>query len=339
MSDNETAYFYRIKGLLVPKGTNTHLMHGNINRYIDASQDLAEALEKCFINRRTEFFIKNMETAVYLLNSVRARWLETEGEKILRGYKYDRIDQIRSLVMPFIANLISLSIEMQKAQNQEADEPNNLEEHADLALNLSAVETLISDGEYSQAKNMIKEIDELNPKAMLVNLFELVVAKQYDKAEKLANVLKEKHIEAIKEFGSEILPETKKMILAVDDMPEILMQVNQVLGEKYKVIGVTGGAAALKFLQDKKPDLFIFDIDMPGMDGCELARTVRRMEKHNLTPIIFLTGNSSREHVLNAMKAGGNDFIVKPADSYTLMTKVGKHLIFPMQKQIGHVKS
>jgi len=330
MIDNDLAYFYRIKGLLVPRGTNFHMMDGNINRYIDASQGLAEALEKCFINQRTELFIKNMETAIYLLNSVRARWLETEGEKIMRGFKYDRIDQVKSLVLPFVANMIALSIEMQKAQNLECHEPDgasNLEEHADLALNLSAVETLISDGDYTLAKNMIQELDELNPKEMLVNLFELVVAKQYDKAEKLAHVLKEKHIDAIKAFGKEAQSDTKKIILAVDDMPEILSQVSQVLGNKFKVIGVTGGMVALKFLLEHKPDLFVLDIDMPDMDGCELARTIRRMEEHTNTPIIFLTGNSSRYHVLSAMKAGGNDFIVKPADPNVLLAKVGKYIM------------
>ncbi|MCL2052456.1 MAG: response regulator [Lachnospiraceae bacterium] len=331
MAEKEVAYFHNIKGLLIPKSAGYRTFHENINRYIDAAQGLADSLTKCYANRRFEYFIKNMETAVYLLSMVRARWLETEGMVILKNIKSNRIDEVKKRISPFISGLLALSIEMQKAQNQagetkekQLEEQNLLEEHEDMAQNLTAVETLISDGDYGMAQNILAEMDEQNPREMLVNLFKMVVTKQYDKAEKLANVLKEKHIEAIREFGGE--GKEMKVILAVDDMPEMLASVKYALSDKYQVSGVTSGAAALKFLQNKKPDLFILDIDMPIMDGCQLADEIRKIKDHAETPIIFLTGNSSREDVLRAMRAGGNDFIVKPANPNTLLAKVGKFI-------------
>jgi diguanylate cyclase (GGDEF)-like protein len=63
---------------------------------------------------------------------------------------------------------------------------------------------------------------------------------------------------------------------------------------------------------------------MPEMNGFELAGIIRGNPEFVNTPIIFLTGNSSRESVVKAMEAGGNEFIVKPTSHENLLTKAGK---------------
>ena len=113
-----------------------------------------------------------------------------------------------------------------------------------------------------------------------------------------------------------------RVILTVDDRPEILSGICNMLKDRYKVYGVTSGEAALRFLDNKKADLILLDIDMPGMDGFEFSASIRTCAKHANTPIIFLTGSSSREHVVNAMCAGGNDYIVKPAKRALLLAKI-----------------
>ncbi|MCL2002804.1 MAG: response regulator [Oscillospiraceae bacterium] len=319
-------YFFRIKGLMVPRRCDSTLIHKNINRYIDLAQPLSEKLEKSFTDKRYDFFAANMETALSMLNSVYARWLETEGDIILRWLRDNRMPSASPRIRPFIADMLTLSIEMQRVQNQAKQEfLSEVEQHADMADNLSAVGSLIGEGEYEQAQSMIAELEEYSPEAMLVNLLDLVTSRQYDKAGELANLLKEKHVDAIKTFGASA-DAAQKTILAVDDRPEILSGISAALKGRYKVFGVTGGKAALKFLQTRQPDLFILDIDMPDMDGYELSYAIRMMERHAWTPIIFLTGNSSREHVMKAMQAGGNDFIVKPANYDVLLTKAGKYL-------------
>jgi CheY-like chemotaxis protein len=85
------------------------------------------------------------------------------------------------------------------------------------------------------------------------------------------------------------------------------------LKKHYQVIAVPSGKAALAVIITQKPNLFILDIDMPDMDGYELARRIRSNSNFTNTPLIFLTGNSSREHITKAMEVGCNDFIVKPA--------------------------
>ena len=118
----------------------------------------------------------------------------------------------------------------------------------------------------------------------------------------------------------------KKIVLSVDDMPEILAGVKSVLKGYYDVFGVTGAAEAMKFLLTREPDLFILDIDMPLIDGYDTATLIRMDEKHKNTPIIFLTSNSTRGHVLKAIEAGGNDYMVKPINRELLLSKAQKFL-------------
>jgi CheY-like chemotaxis protein len=117
----------------------------------------------------------------------------------------------------------------------------------------------------------------------------------------------------------------KRNILAVDDSAFILGILKNILPPtEYKLTCVTSGGDALKFLQTNRPELFILDIEMPRMDGYELAQKIR--EAGQTAPIIFLTGNSTKEYVIKAVKAGGVDFIVKPVDKEHVLARIAKHL-------------
>jgi DNA-binding response OmpR family regulator len=109
-------------------------------------------------------------------------------------------------------------------------------------------------------------------------------------------------------------------------MPEILSFVNNALKNHYQVICVPSGKAALEALNMQKPDLFILDIDMPEMDGFALAKKIRATTEHRKTPLIFLTGVATREHITNATIVGSDDFLVKPVSHEYLLTKVGMFL-------------
>ena len=114
-------------------------------------------------------------------------------------------------------------------------------------------------------------------------------------------------------------------ILAVDDSSFFLGALKSFLdGTNYKVTCLTSGVTALRYLLTKTPDLFILDIEMPDMDGYELAKKIK--EKGFKAPIIFLTGNASKEYVAKAIMVGGCDFIVKPIDKVRVMQKLKQHL-------------
>jgi CheY-like chemotaxis protein len=113
-------------------------------------------------------------------------------------------------------------------------------------------------------------------------------------------------------------------ILAVDDTEFFLRTLRSLLQDNahYKLTCTTSGTAALKFLQKNHPNLFILDIDMPDMDGYELAQKIRAIGQ--TAPIIFLTGNSTRESVEKALKVGAADFIVKPISRAQVLERITK---------------
>jgi CheY-like chemotaxis protein len=117
----------------------------------------------------------------------------------------------------------------------------------------------------------------------------------------------------------------KKTILAVDDTPFFLTTLKKILqNTDYKLLCVTSGSDALKSLEKHHPDLILLDIEMPEMDGYELAAKTR--EKGERAPIVFLTGNAKRENVVRAVEAGAADFIVKPVNKEEVLAKIERYI-------------
>ena len=118
---------------------------------------------------------------------------------------------------------------------------------------------------------------------------------------------------------------TERIILAVDDAPFFLTTLKSCLQRlPYKLFCVTSGAAALRFLQEHDPDLFILDIEMPEMNGHELAQRIK--QGGHQAPIIFLTGNATEKNVKKALEAGAADFIVKPINDEMVVNKIKKFM-------------
>ena len=328
-------YYHGIPGLLVPRKTGMmhDRIHLDINKFIDAVPGMIGSIEANFANisveKRRGFLIKNIEILCSMLQSIYARGLEADSMRLLRFVKTDTMtDQARKLMPTFIMDILSLSVALQRAQNFDSaevtEQVSEIEVFANIAKSLLTVRSLFDDGEYESAQRIITEMVVYNPNEDgIVKMLHLTAAKKYDEAKTLSDTLYKKCTEAITELAGIDLSKT---ILAVDDMPEILSFVNNALKNHCKVIAVPGGKMALKVLETKTPDLFLLDIDMPEMNGFELAGIIRNKIEYAETPLIFLTGNSTREHIATAMAVGCNDFIVKPASHDYLLTKVGKFL-------------
>jgi two-component system response regulator ChvI len=109
-------------------------------------------------------------------------------------------------------------------------------------------------------------------------------------------------------------------IALVDDDRNILTSVSIVLeSEGYRVETYTDGASALDGLMARPPNLAIFDIKMPRMDGMELLRRLR--QKSDL-PVIFLTSKDDEIDELFGLKMGADDFITKPFSQRLLVERV-----------------
>ena len=110
------------------------------------------------------------------------------------------------------------------------------------------------------------------------------------------------------------------MIALVDDDRNILTSVSIALeNEGYRIQTYTDGASALDGLKQTPPDLAIFDIKMPRMDGMEL---LRRLRQKSDMPVIFLTSKDEEIDELFGLKMGADDFIRKPFSQRLLVERV-----------------
>ncbi|MDR0248158.1 MAG: response regulator [Oscillospiraceae bacterium] len=116
-----------------------------------------------------------------------------------------------------------------------------------------------------------------------------------------------------------------KTVLAVDDDPVILNVVKVIVeGVGHKFAGAATGKAALRYLEKNRPALCILDIEMPEMNGYELAAAISAID--TAIPLIFLTSNSQREHVTKAIKLGAQGFFVKPPDEDLIFNTLKQRL-------------
>lgn len=118
----------------------------------------------------------------------------------------------------------------------------------------------------------------------------------------------------------------KKCILAVDDAAFILSRITDTLGRYYDMVTVNSGARALKYLNMNKPDLILLDIRMPLRDGFDILREIRTMEDRADIPVIMLTGMEDKRYVMESIKLGICDYILKPFDPEDLLVRVRRIL-------------
>lgn len=120
--------------------------------------------------------------------------------------------------------------------------------------------------------------------------------------------------------GAHAMPTTRQVIALVDDDRNILTSVSIALqAEGYVTRVYSDGAAALKALQENAPDLGVFDIKMPRMDGLELLGRLRQTQSF---PVIFLTSKDDEQDELAGLDMGADDYIAKPFSQRLLIARI-----------------
>ncbi len=118
----------------------------------------------------------------------------------------------------------------------------------------------------------------------------------------------------------------RKRILAVDDAVIILRRITNALEEYYDVVTVSSGTRALKYLEKEKPDLILLDIRMMPKDGFETLQEIRAMEDRSDIPVIMLTGVEDKTYVIEGIKLGICDYILKPFSPDDLLERIQRVL-------------
>src|SRR4030043_2431565 len=115
----------------------------------------------------------------------------------------------------------------------------------------------------------------------------------------------------------------KPVILIVDDQPQNNELLEAYLAPQgYEIVKAANGEEALGKLTGNQIDLMLLDVMMPGMDGFEVTRRVRKDDKNRLLPIILVTALRETEDRVKGIEAGCDDFLSKPVDKMELLARV-----------------
>lgn len=122
-------------------------------------------------------------------------------------------------------------------------------------------------------------------------------------------------------------PHSKDKIMLVDDDPGSLVILSNILKQDYTLMVVTNGFDALGLAGgDKRPDLILLDIMMPGIDGYEVCRQLKTEKACKDIPVIFITGMCGAMDEAIGFKLGAVDYITKPFNVETVEARIKTHI-------------
>jgi DNA-binding NarL/FixJ family response regulator len=118
------------------------------------------------------------------------------------------------------------------------------------------------------------------------------------------------------------------LVLLVDDSPdELRMLAETIEASGMEPLTASHGAAALQLVQHVMPHLIVLDAVMPGIDGFDLCRRLKRDPRVSHVPVVFMTGLADTAHVVEGLQAGAVDYVTKPVIMEELVARVRVHMV------------
>jgi CheY-like chemotaxis protein/DNA-binding CsgD family transcriptional regulator len=134
-----------------------------------------------------------------------------------------------------------------------------------------------------------------------------------------------------------IEPKKRDVALVVDDSPETLRLLTDALdGAGMTVMVAMDGASAMRIVDQITPDIVLLDAVMPGMDGFETCKRLKRDAGLDNVPIIFMTGLAETEHIVRGLEVGGVDYVTKPIAIEEMLARIRVHLANARLTQSAH---
>ena len=116
------------------------------------------------------------------------------------------------------------------------------------------------------------------------------------------------------------------VLLIVDDAISNIKVLREAVRDFGEVLFATTGEAALEIVRTRKPDIVLLDIEMPGMDGYEVCKTIKADPALNDIAILFVTAHNDLGNELDALHFGGIDFLHKPINVPLVRARIQTHL-------------
>jgi DNA-binding NarL/FixJ family response regulator len=121
--------------------------------------------------------------------------------------------------------------------------------------------------------------------------------------------------------------ETRDIVLVVDDSPETLRLLTDAIEDAgMTVLVAREGTQALSIVEKVQPDVILMDALMPGTDGFETCRRLKRNKALAYVPLIFMTGLTETQDIVKGLEAGGVDYVIKPIVPDELLARIRVHL-------------
>jgi len=125
----------------------------------------------------------------------------------------------------------------------------------------------------------------------------------------------------------------QKKIIVVDDMPDNLSALRNILKDIYVVYPCPSALKMFDVLGHVQPDLILLDVEMPDMDGYEAIKKLKIDDKYREIPVIFLTAMNDEQSEMDGLKLGAVDYIHKPFVTPLLLQRIKIHLSMAEQQK------
>ena len=117
----------------------------------------------------------------------------------------------------------------------------------------------------------------------------------------------------------------KKTLLVIDDEPAIQLILEHYFSSEYDVVLTANGRDAMAWLrQGSQVDVIVADYEMPFMNGLDFIRELRTSPAHENTPLLILSGTDETSKKILCLKAGADDYLVKPFNPEELEIRIKK---------------
>jgi DNA-binding response OmpR family regulator len=117
----------------------------------------------------------------------------------------------------------------------------------------------------------------------------------------------------------------KRKILVADDEENIVNLVKLSLSPQFEVVSAKDGHEAVKVFEKERPVLVLLDLMMPGMDGYEVCKEIKKISKN--VPVVVLSAKDHRTDILKGMGSGADDYVTKPFEPNELLLRVEMNLL------------
>jgi len=146
-------------------------------------------------------------------------------------------------------------------------------------------------------------------------------------AQKSAGVVFEEEDEIVQDVSVPMAIQKQETILIVDDEPVMLKFIVGVLKKNgYNVLSASDGQEGIDIAKEKRPEIILFDLMLPSVDGLKACKILKEDESLKLTKVILLTARTDEEAKITALSHGADDFITKPFSSVEVMSRINNLL-------------